>query len=205
MDPETLVVDYLDQLRAAASGIPEERRDELVAEVREHIDYALAEAGAEDETTVRNVLERLGSPIEIVAAEAWTELATPIVCAPATAPTPPPALHAARAPLSVEARALLLLTIGAVVLPFFGPLLGLWFVSASTRWSLAQKRTAALIVLVLLALPAALLIPAIVAGEITWVFTSGGFLLPFVPWAGIAAAAYLVVSTSLVLTISRRS
>ena len=149
-----------------------------------------------------------GRPAEIVAAEAWTEV-TPVV---ERSPTPTPdtpqlpkmAVGRARRPLSVEARALLLLTIGAVVLPFIGPMLGLWFVSGSTRWSLAQKRTAALIVLVLLAMPFALLVPAIAAGEITWVFSSGGFLLPFVPWAGIAAAGYLVVSTSLILTISRR-
>ena len=113
------------------------------------------------------------------------------------------AVGRARRPLSVEARALLLLTIGAVVLPFIGPMLGLWFVSGSTRWSLAQKRTATLIALALLAMPFALLVPAIAAGEITWAFSSGGSC-SVVPWAGIAAAGYLVVSTSLILTISRR-
>jgi hypothetical protein len=37
------------------------------------------------------------------------------------------------------------------------------------------------------------------------VITSGGFLLPFVPLAGFAAAGYLLISTSVVIAISRRA
>jgi uncharacterized membrane protein len=199
MDSDSLVRDYLDDLEAAASDLPPDRRAELVGDVREHIELALAEAGGTDEATVRDVLDRLGSPQEIVAAEAVTEVQS----VAATRATPPP--HKDRPPLSVETRALLLLTVGAVVLPFIGPILGLWVASGATRWSLTQKRTAVLIVFSLLALPAVFLVPSIVAGEITWVFTSGGFLLPFVPLSGILAATYLVVSTSVVLTVSRRS
>ena len=43
-----------------------------------------------------------------------------------------------------------------------------------------------------------------VAGELTWVVTTGGFLLPFVPLPGVLAAVYLVVSTSVIVTVSRR-
>ncbi len=199
MEPEMLVRDYVDHLEVAASHLSADRRAELVGDVREHIELALAEAGHADEATVRNVLERLGSPEEIVAAEGGP-----------SAPTGGGATGAAEPPdspsraVSVETRGLLLLTIGALVLPFAGPLLGLWFVSASARWTLAQKRTAAMIVIVLLAMPFVLLVPAVAAGEITWVFTSGGFLLPFVPLAGVVAATYLVASTSIVVTVSRR-
>jgi hypothetical protein len=49
-----------------------------------------------------------------------------------------------------------------------------------------------------------LLLPAIVAGEWTWVVTSGGFSLPFVPAAGFTAAIYLVATSSFVVTVSRR-
>lgn len=63
-----LVADYLRRLEHAAAPLPRSRRAELVAEIREHIDDALLEAGASDETVVRNVLERLGPPEEIVAA-----------------------------------------------------------------------------------------------------------------------------------------
>ena len=69
MDPEAAIRDYLDALDAAAAPLDVERRAELVAEIREHIDLALGEAGGRDEATVREVLGRLGSPGEIVAAE----------------------------------------------------------------------------------------------------------------------------------------
>jgi uncharacterized membrane protein len=70
VDTDVLVRDYLGRLEAAAAVLPVNRRAELAAEVREHIDAALVEAGRSDEVTVRNILERLGSPEEIVAAEA---------------------------------------------------------------------------------------------------------------------------------------
>ena len=69
MDPEAEIRDYLDALDVAAAPLDLERRAELVAEIREHIDLALGEAGGRDEATVRDVLSRLGSPEEIVAAE----------------------------------------------------------------------------------------------------------------------------------------
>lgn len=199
MDPEIVVRDYVGNLEAAASHLAPDRRAELVADVREHIELALAEAGSTDEATVRNVLERLGSPDEIVAAETGPDR----LMGGGQTRTTEPTVVGSRA-LSVETRALILLTVGAVVMPVIGPVLGLWFVLASERWTLTQKRTAMLIVGVLLVLPLVLLGPALVSGEITWVFTSGGFLLPFVPLAGIVAATYLVVSTSVVLTVSRR-
>ena len=67
-----LVRDYLGRLHAAGWGLEPARREELVAEVREHIDEALRaerEAGNEGEVVVRNILERLGPPEDIVRAE----------------------------------------------------------------------------------------------------------------------------------------
>lgn len=163
MDSETVVGEYIEDLEAATTHLEADRRIELVAEVREHIELALAEAGSSDEATVRKVLERLGSPDEIVAAEVGSERPTPGSASRTTGSGP-----GVRRPLSVEARALLLLTVGAVVLPFIGPLLGLWVASASERWTLTQKRTATLIVVALLAMPLVLLAPALASGEITW-------------------------------------
>ncbi len=60
---------YLTELTAAAVGLPPSRRAELVSEVREHIETALGGRVPPDAVAVRNVLERLGSPAEIVAAE----------------------------------------------------------------------------------------------------------------------------------------
>lgn len=172
-DPETLIAGYLGELENAAAGLPAVQRAELIGDVRGHIEQAVAEAGALDEPTVRAVIARLGSPDEISAAATGSWTYPSVGPVPSDAPTD-------RQPrrLSVEARALLLLTVGAVVLPFVGPLLGLWIAAGSTRWTLLQKRTAALVVLVMLALPALVLLPMAAAGELTWVVTSGGFMLP---------------------------
>jgi uncharacterized membrane protein len=67
---DPLVDDYLRRLDAAASALPAYRRDELVSEIRDHIQEALRQAPAGDEAAVRSTLERLGSPEEIAAAAA---------------------------------------------------------------------------------------------------------------------------------------
>jgi uncharacterized membrane protein len=195
MDSVTLVRDYIGRLETLASRLPADRRAELIDEVEEHIEFALAEAGHADEATVRNVLDRLGPPGDIVAAEGDVEPADLDERSPKTSASPP---------ISTENRALLLFTVGAFVLPFVGPVLGLWVASGSARWSLAQKRTAGMIVAVLLALPVVTIIPAIVSREITWVFSSAWFLVPFVPLSGIVAAAYLIATSTFELTVSRR-
>ncbi len=66
MRRDPLVDDYLRRLEAAAGDLPRERRKELVAEIEEHVEAALAESG-DDKPAVRDVLERLGSPEEIAA------------------------------------------------------------------------------------------------------------------------------------------
>lgn len=149
MDDDVLVRDYLGRLEAAAWPLAVDRRTELVGEVREHIAAALREAGRSDEVTIRNVLERLGPPQEIVAAEAepgptpsaWnagTQAATVVASSPWG---------------GVEITAVLLLTVGAVFLPFIGPIVGLVFVWASTRWTRREKAIATVIVVALLVLP----------------------------------------------------
>ena len=190
--------DYLARLEMAAASLTVARRDELIADVREHVAAASAEGTADDAASIEAILARLGEPFAIVEAE-LLELGG------ASAPDDPglpPRLE--RRPLSVEAKALLLLTVGAIVLPFAGPVLGVWVASASTRWSLTQKRTAALIVGVTLVVPAVVLLPMAFAGELTWLVTTGGFLLPFVPLSGILAAVYLVASSTVSVTVSRR-
>lgn len=153
MDADALVHDYLGRLEVAAWSLAVDRRADLVGEVREHIATALAEAGRRDESTVRNILERLGSPEEIVAAEG-----EPDAVASALTATPTIGSNTDRAPWgAVEIVALLLLTVGAVLLPFVGPLLGLVFVWLSAQWTQQQKVVATAIVLTLLVLPVLLL------------------------------------------------
>lgn len=147
MDAEALVNEYLGRLDAAIGSLPPSRRAELAGEVRQHIEMALAEAGGRDEVTVRNVLERLGPPDEIVDAErgdghplsGWTVPLSAAVGRSAWGAT--------------EIVAILLLTLGSVFLPVIGPLLGLIFVWASTQWTTRQKSIATAIVVVLAILP----------------------------------------------------
>jgi hypothetical protein len=92
-----------------------------------------------------------------------------------------------------------------ILLPFVGPVVGLWTATASNRWTLTQKRTAVLIFQALSAMPFVLLVPAAIAGEFMWIIGSAGFTLPLVPLGGIVPAAYLGASSTLRLTVSRRS
>ena len=152
MEADALVSEYMGRLEAAARPLPAERRGELIAEVHEHIQSALNEAGSRDEVTARNVLERLGEPEEIVAAEA----------SDGGAPTPAPQVVVVeRGGMgATELAAILFLTVGAVFLPVVGPIIGIVLVWASTQWTTGQKLIATLIVLVLLILPIVLLLGA---------------------------------------------
>jgi uncharacterized membrane protein len=59
-----LVEDYLKRLWAEAARLPVDQARELVADIDEHLDVALTQDASEAE--VRNVLERLGTPRELV-------------------------------------------------------------------------------------------------------------------------------------------
>jgi hypothetical protein len=155
---EALVHDYLGRLDAAAWPLPPGRRTELRTEVAEHIETALAEAGSRDEVTIRNVLERLGAPEEIVSVEvdpvsAGTGRAA--VPAPALAPPAP-----GRAWGAIEILAILFLTVGAIVLPIIGPVAGLVFTWASQQWTTRQKAVATAIIVLLVAIPIVVLFAA---------------------------------------------
>ncbi len=116
-----LVADYLRRLEQAAAPLSRSRRDELVEEIREHIDDALLEAGAADEVAVRNVLERLGPPEEIVAA----------------------AGPAQRRSGRLELAAMI-----ALAIPFLGWFIGVVLVAASRAWTGREKAAGIAIVLV---------------------------------------------------------
>ncbi|MEU6168839.1 DUF1700 domain-containing protein [Streptomyces tanashiensis] len=70
-----LVTDYLATIEREASFLPAGRREELLADLREHL--AVAVGDEEDPETVRTALERLGSPSAIVAAARAEEPETP--------------------------------------------------------------------------------------------------------------------------------
>ena len=154
MDADSVVRDYLGRLEAAAWPLSAERRGELLVEVQEHIESALAEAGRRDEVTARNVLERLGGPEEIVAAEASETGPAGTWKLPAASAERPPRWG------PVEVTGILFLTLGAVFLPIIGPLIGLVFIWMSSVWTSRQKGVATAIVVVLMFLPILMLLGA---------------------------------------------
>ena len=91
-----------------------------MAEIEEHIDAALrdADADADDETAVRNVLERLGPPEEIAAA---------------ADPTPARPRRG-----RLETAALIVLSV-SFALPVVGYLIGAGLVLSSSAWAAGEK------------------------------------------------------------------
>ena len=176
MHRDPLTDGYLRRLRAAASGLPRERRDELLAEIEEHIDAALREGGAHDEVAVRNVLERLGPPEEIAAAAG------------------PPSGVRTRGRL--EMAALIVLSVGAV-LPVFGYLIGAGLVISSAAWTAGEKLAGLLIPPIVVVLGGAVVLSLAANAAEGDSFNSGlGPLEIAVLMAnllsGLLAAAYLV-------------
>jgi hypothetical protein len=124
METDRLIDDYLRRLEHAAAHMQRARRAELVTEIRGHIETALRQEQAAGEAAVRNVLDRLGPPEDIV------EAAEP--------PSPPGDRRAG--PLEIVALI-------ALILPFLGWLIGTVLVFASRAWSRRDKLIGALLLL----------------------------------------------------------
>ena len=125
---QQLVDRYLRDLREDLRDLPRSRQNELVAEIKEHIDVALAEEPTSDEATVRNVLERLGDPADI-ASEARDRMG----------------IRPARAGFR-ETAAVILLPIGGVLIPFFGWVAGVVLLWSSPVWTTRDKWIGTLII-----------------------------------------------------------
>lgn len=112
-----LVSDYMKRLETELADLPRARRREILDEIAEHI----ADAHAESEVDVRNLLDRLGDPAEI-GDEARDRLGRRQPKAGAT-----------------EIVALILLPIGGVVVPFIGWVVGVVFLWGSPLWTAREK------------------------------------------------------------------
>lgn len=121
MSSQALVDEYLRRLERAADRLAPARRGELVGDVKEHIEAALA--GDHDELTVRNVLDRLGTPEEIVAAEARPTASIGVSASPAIGPVAAAAGGSWRTParLVILALSVALATLGAGIVVGGGP------------------------------------------------------------------------------------
>jgi hypothetical protein len=137
---DALVDDYLRRLEEAAYALSPQRRAELVLEIRDHIaDARTSATGPTDEAWTRTLLDRLGTPEEIVAAATegdpppvWLDPAQPqVVQRPAGTP--------------LELAAVLLLTVGSIV-PIVGWLAGVVCLWGSKRWRTWEKLLGTLVV-----------------------------------------------------------
>jgi uncharacterized membrane protein len=150
-----LAEDYLARLDHAACVLPPQDRDELLAELRSHLQTGLPPDATDAD--VLNLLHELGSPEDIVAA------AQPDRSIPLTALSRPASRWGA-----LEVVAVLALTVGTFVMPIVGPLVGIVLVWGSTRWTRREKGIATVLTalpVVALALGAATVIAVGGSGE----------------------------------------
>ena len=132
---DTLVDSYLRRLDVAAARLPVDRREELLQEIREHIEGARAAGAAADEAAVCTLLDRLGEPEEIVASATDDVAGAPAAASSAT-----------RSPsTALETAAVLMLTLGSLV-PVVGWLVGVVLLCSSRRWRPGEKVLGILVV-----------------------------------------------------------
>jgi uncharacterized membrane protein len=176
---------YLDRLDKELADLPDDRRRELIDEIRGHIDEALASMPDPSEADVRNVLDRLGEPADI-AAEARERSEIPRAT-----------------PTWREWTAVVLLPFGALLIAVVGIwgvlgwVLGAILLLSSPIWSGRDKMLGLLLFPGGLALPAALLLAG---GEVCTSTTvnrlteesCSGFSMP--PVLGIPLLLVLVVT-----------
>lgn len=121
---DNTVQDYLRRLERAAADLPADRRQDLLAGIREHIADARAAGAAADEAAVWTLLDRLGEPDEIVAAARDDHEVTYRSGRPAST--------------TLETVAVLMLTAGSF-LPVVGWLVGVVLLWTSGLWRVREK------------------------------------------------------------------
>jgi hypothetical protein len=139
---DILVLDYLATLWGATEDLPDEVRDDLLATVADHIAARRAVTGQED---TERVLHLIGSPEGLAAAARRGRIPAHLTM-PIGLPLGPPPEPAPRdrSP-AAEYWAVGLLTVGAFMLPFAGPIAGLVLTMMSKCLSRAHKTIAALL------------------------------------------------------------
>lgn len=133
-----LAEDYLGRLEHASWALPGPERAELLSEIRGHLEAGLTPASTDAE--VRNLLDELGTPEDIVAAAQATPDGLPLTGLPVPGSQPPASPWGA-----AEIIAVLALTLGTFVVPIIGPIVGIILVWGSTRWTRREKTVATIL------------------------------------------------------------
>jgi uncharacterized membrane protein len=171
-DDDQLVEDYLRELQIAAQGLPADRRDELIEEITAHIAEARQSDGSA--MAVRNILDRLGDPADIVRAAADTPSGSPAWSGVPGSGAGHPAAAAAQPGRAgaLELAAVLFLLLGGIVIPVLGWFIGVVLLWMSPRWTARDK----------------------LLGTLVW---PGGLLAPALLLVAGAAAGLLATSTTI--------
>lgn len=182
------VREYLQRLYAATAHLPADERAEISEGIRSHLIVALAEARTE--VDVRTTLDALGDPEEIVGA-------APPPPGSVRPPLPTPQRASARGGL--EIAAVILLLVGAFVVPVIGWVVGVVLLWVSRAWTVPEKVLGTLVVpgglaafVVLALLPLGMQtcgVEIIGASGRTVTTCSGG--IP--PWVTIPLTAFMVI------------
>jgi len=154
---DRLIDEYLHELKVSAwiRQLPRTRTEALEDEVRERIETELNAAGNRDQGTVYRVLDRMGSPAEIVARADGSpderDATDPVDASLARLRF----AFASRGWGAAEIGGLLLLILGPFLLWWIGPIFGILLILyAARRWSPRSIKNASVIVFGLLGVQA---------------------------------------------------
>lgn len=197
-----IIAGYLARLKEALAALPRRRRDEIVAEIEEHISEARAGLAQETDTDVLDILDRVGHPSDI-AEEARARFGVP-----------------KRDPGPLELAALLLIGLSGFIFPVLpvGWVLGVGLVWLSQCWTPREKRLGAYIPLVaaLAVTVATALVGPFVHSAHTPIFLAAVLLplasalylmirlgrrLPTLAWVGVALVAAIVIVSPVILLL----
>ncbi len=206
-----LVTDFLARLQnEAAVRLPADRASELVADLRDHLRESIATDATESD--VRNAVDRIGTPTDLVNEAAG--------CALASGGSPAPN-HGNRREMAALAMLVLSVLI-AIAVPVAGLLLiaGLILVFMSTRWRRSDKALAS-VVYTLLGMPTVVIVGLVAPMTATSTTCTGTTTGPEAPSSAqvctstgsgaptwlliLAAVGYLAVHTYTAIRLYRRA
>ncbi len=191
---DVVVLDYLAALWAESEDLSPELRDELMTTVADYI--AMRRTATTDPIAdPEQIVGRLGPPEALVAAVRRGRMPTHLRLPVPPPPRPAPRVTEGAGPADPTAVALLMA--GPFVLPLISPLAGMVMVSASPRWSFANKVGAWVLAL-------GSVLGAVILAALTAAFTYDSGLGVLVAYLVMAAGSTLAGATLLPGLASRR-
>lgn len=180
------VTRYLHDLERALRDIPRPRRNEIVQEIREHIEEAsTSSVETADEVRIRTVLDQVGDP-ETIAEEARERFGIQRTKGGA-----------------LEGFAIALILVGGVIVPVLGWIVGVVLLWVSRVWSTRDKLIGTFVVPGGLALPVYLSVFATVSGSSSCQTAPGsrGIMVETCTGGNVGAGPWLMVAVTVVVAL----